>query len=355
MAIFDKLFKRSRSIAPMMVQLPFGKNGVPIPNVTASMAMAKNSDVYSVINRISSDVATCPMVCSNAQVEAKLATPSKLLNRFNFWQEVVAQLLLNGNAVVTLGDQLEVIPFENVQINLLYNLQDLTYRITYNDNRPMMEYASREVLHFKLVATGQVDSEYCGISPLNSLFPDLALQEMSKDLTKKVLENGLNPRAILTAPIVLSPEDKKAVRSSFEKVNMGDNNGKAIVLDQGLQLTTLNVSQDVANYLKNYNFSQNQIAKAFGVPATYLNGEGDQQSSVEMLRSMYTDSLQMYIKPIEAELSFKFGVPVEMDITHAVDVDNTNLITQLTQLTSSGIITVDEAHDILAKRGVLNG
>lgn len=355
MGIFDKLLKRSKPLSPVPSLFTLASTDPNLPALTVDNALDKNSDLYAVINRIASDVASCPIIIGN-QWQTILNNPNPLFSRFNFWQNVMAQLLLTGNAIVTLGDRLELIPYTQVSMLLNDDASDITYTVTYDDGRPRQEFQASEVLHFKLMGTGALNSQYVGFSPLTALIPDIELQELSKNLTKTVLNNGLNPRFLLSTPQVITDNKaKKALRDNFEKLNTGVNNRRAIFTDAGLSISTLNVSQDVSTYLKNYNFSQDQIAKAFGVPSSYLNGTGDQQSSVEMLRSMYTDSLQTYIKPIESEISLKLKAPARMDITQAVDVDGSQLIDKVTKLVQAGIISADEAHQILVKKGALDG
>lgn len=107
------------------------------------------------------------------------------------------------------------------------------------------------------------------------------------------------------------------------------------MLDQGLSLSQLTVSPDIAKLLDNANFSQAQIAKAFCVPADYLSGKQDEQSSIEQVRSLYQNSLTLYIRPVEDELSNKLGVPVHLDVSTAVDIDHQQLIGNIVNLTNS--------------------
>lgn len=80
------------------------------------------------------------------------------------------------------------------------------------------------------------------------------------------------------------------------------------------------------------NFAQNQIAKAFNVPVSILNGESDQQSSIEMLENQYENALRLYIKPLESEMFLKLGVHVHFDTTPITDTNHTVLIDNLAKL-----------------------
>lgn len=138
MGFFSKLFeRRSQTITNRPLIFTAGSGGgVSLPLVTANTAL-KNSDIYAVVNRIASDVAACPLVTANSMQQQMLDRPNDLVSRYNFWQQVVAQLLIQGNAVVTMQDnQLELIPYSNVVMTLLDNAKDITYRVSYNDGRP---------------------------------------------------------------------------------------------------------------------------------------------------------------------------------------------------------------------------
>ena len=64
--------------------------------VNASAAL-NNSDVFAVVYRLSSDVAACQFEAP--MVDNMLNHPmGTLINGYNVWQSVVAQMALNGNA-----------------------------------------------------------------------------------------------------------------------------------------------------------------------------------------------------------------------------------------------------------------
>ena len=154
---------------------------------------------------------------------------------------------------------------------------------------------------------------------------------------------------------MLSKEDKEGIRQAWESQNEGSNAGRVVVLDQAVSMGTVSVNSDVANFLSNVDFAKAQIAKAFGVPDSYLNGAGDQQSSLDMTKSLYANTLRRYVKPIESELSATFGVDIALDESSAVDADNSTLISQIQTLLSGSnpAITAEQAQTLLHNRGVI--
>lgn len=128
-----------------------------------------------------------------------------------------------------------------------------------------------------------------------------------------------------------------------------------MVLDQLYDVQNLAINADVSKFLTSNDWSKTQIGKVFGVPDSYLNGKGDQQSSIDMTKSLYANTLRRYVKPLESEMSAKFGVPVNIDESQAVDADNDLLISQIQKLLSgtTPAITGNQAQQMLAKRGVI--
>lgn len=345
----------STSISPIAIV-----NGKLVPQAMVDIDYLHNSDVWSVIYRIASDVAACDFTGSELFKDV-LDNPNNLINGFSFWQTVVTQLLLSGNSYVTIErdqgspNRLEFIPPSQVLITLEDNSSDMTYTITYDDERPLTNFKSADMMHFRIMAHGANGQQYIGHSPLESLVEEIGIQDYSKKLTLSTLKNAINPNITLTIPEgTLDKDAKDNIRSEFEKANGDTNNGRAIVLDQGLKLDTIQINADVAKFLNNNDFSKTQISEAFLIPTEYLNGEGDQQSNLDQTVSLYANSLQTYLKSVSSEISMKFQVPIKLDPNSAIDVDHQKLIDNLVKLSTgqTPVMPATMALDILRRNGV---
>lgn len=319
----------------------------------------RNSDVFAVVQRISSDIASCSF--NGQQYQTLLNNPFKLMNPYAGWQSVFIQLLLNGNAYVVMHEnkkhlvtQFEPIPSDNVQLTLTDDAEDIIYTVHYNDERNDEDIPSNRMLHFKLVTPGMDENQYTGVSPLISLVPELGIQDNSKKLTLTSLIHAIAPTNIYSTPNALTePGAREQIREAFEEANTGDNAGRILVMDAGAELKTIDVTPNVSKLLDNATFSQTQIAKAFGIPDSYLNGQGDQQSSIEMIRSLYQNALTMYIRPIESELTFKLGAPVHLDVTSAIDVDHQNELNNIVNLAKNNLLTPRQAFGLMIAHDIM--
>lgn len=361
---FQKFERRSMTIPSTNMNSFIISNGQILPNhlVSAEYAL-KNSDVFAVINLLSSDVASSTISVADPFGKV-LQQPSSMISGYNFWQSVTASMLLSGNAYVTvtrdnsnIPTSLELVPPSNVSVILADDSASLSYQVNYQDERGTVNYPSQNMLHFRLLSTGsnQTDS-LIGISPLQSLAQSVNMQDYSQQLTLSTLKNAINPSIrIKVAEGALSPEEKEATREAFEKANTGANAGRPLVEDQLYSFDTLQINSDVAKFLSTMDFGKTAVAEAFGVPSNYLNGAGDEQSSLDMVKSLYRNTLRRYTMPLEGELTAKLGVPVDFDESSAVDADNGTLISQIQQLLSGTTPAISplQAQQMLQKRGII--
>ncbi len=361
---YKRMQTRSMNIPSTGMSSFIVDNGIAIPNnlVSAEYAL-KNADVFAVINLISSDVASST-ITAQQPFDKIMKKPSTLISGYNFWQSVTASLLLCGNAYVTISRDssnipasFELVPPSEVNVLLADDASSLSYKVNYQDDRGSVTYPASNMLHFRLLSTGSNQTDaLVGISPLQSLVQSVNMQDFSSQLTLSTLKNAINPSIrIKVAEGALSPEEKEATRAAFEKANTGANSGRPLVEDQLYSVDSLQINSDVAKFLSTMDFGKTAVAEAFGIPSNYLNGAGDQQSSLDMVKSLYRNTLRRYTMPLEGELSAKLGIPVDFDESAAVDSDNGTLIDQIQKLLSgtTPAITPLLAQQMLQKRGVI--
>ncbi|CAK1236844.1 Phage portal protein BeeE (BeeE) [Fructobacillus fructosus] len=346
-----------RQVITTSSYLPFimsstGTSIVPNELIGAESAL-KNSDLYSVTSLISADVAGSSFVGTDKKALSLLNKPSQLTNRYNFWQTVVLELLLSGNAFAIIGkNELRYVPSQSVVIDLTDD--KLTYQVNPFGDYQGGNYSSDEVLHFKIMAYGMNGQELVGHSPLESLTSEISQQERANRLSLATLAQAINPTSVIKVPdAVLSPEAKDNVRKEFEKANTGNNVGRSLVLDQSADFQTISINADVAKFLNNATYQRSQISKAFGVPDSYLNGQGDQQSNLEMIQSMYVNGLNRYIEPIVSEVQAKFSDDIQLDMSSILDYSNAIFKQDILNFVDKQILTAEQAQKVLIDKGVI--
>ena len=324
--------------------------------VSAETAL-KNSDLFSIISQLSNDLATAKLTTSRKQMQGIVDNPSNNANRFNFYQSIFAQMLLGGEAFAYRwrndnGRDMkwEYLRPSQVSFNRLDNQNGLYYNITFDDPRipPKQHVPQSDILHFRLLS---VDGGLTSVSPLMALGRDLDIQKASDKLTLNSLKNALNANGILKIKGGGLLDFKTKVSRSRQA--MKQMQGGPLVLDDLEDFTPLEIKSNVAQLLKQADWTTGQFAKVYGIPENVVGGQGDQQSSLEMSSNVYSKAVARYLRPFLSELSQKLSCDVDADIFPAVDPTGANYISRINSMVKSGTLAQNQGLYILQQAEIL--
>ena len=328
--------------------------------VTADQAL-QNSDLYSLVSQLSADLALVVFQTPSQRMQNFLANPSKDTNGFSFWQGMFAQLLLDGNAYAYRwqndnGVDLYWEGLRPSQVNVYKDLdgQGLLYDVDFDEPNigAMSNIPQGEMIHFRLMSKNSIGIK--GYSPLRALTDELAIKDKSNDLTKNALDQSVMAPGILTIKSAgLLNEKKKAARSrSFVQQQRSSGNGP-IVLDDLETYQPLEIKSDVAKLLAQVDWTGKQIAKVYGLPDSYLNGSGDQQSNLDQENNQATKALKRFVGAIVGELNNKLNTIVTPDIRSSVDAVGDSFANMISNMVKDQAISATQAQFILKRSGYL--
>lgn len=327
--------------------------------ISADVAL-KNSDIFSLISQLSADLALVKLKADRERTQSLIDNPSNLTNGFSFWQGMFAQLLLDGNAYAYRWRNIngvdlywEFLRPSQVQTLLLEDGSGLTYNINFDEPNIQTKenVLPNDVIHIRLASK---NGGKTGISPLTGLASELNIKDASNRLTLHSLNQSVE------APGILSVQGggllnwkKKAARSRqfMRQVNNSDNG--PIVLDDLESYQPLEVKSDVAKLLAQADWTGRQIAKVYGVPDSYLNGQGDQQSNITQISSQYAKALNRYAGAIQNELSTKLNSQITYDIRPAIDAMGEDLANTVSNLAKNHVLTGNQGRYVLQQYGYL--
>jgi len=283
--------------------------------------------------------------------------PSNNANRFNFYQSIFAQMLLGGEAFAYRwrndnGRDMkwEYLRPSQVSFNRMDNQNGLYYNITFDDPRipPKQHVPQSDILHFRLLS---VDGGLTSVSPLMALGRELDIQKASDKLTLNSLKNALNANGILKIKGGGLLDFKTKVSRSRQA--MKQMQGGPLVLDDLEDFTPLEIKSNVAQLLKQADWTTGQFAKVYGIPENVVGGQGDQQSSLEMSSNVYSKAVARYLRPFLSELSQKLSCDVDADIFPAVDPTGANYISRINSMVKSGTLAQNQGLYILQQAEIL--
>lgn len=320
----------------------------------------KNSDIYSIIWQLSADLANGILKADAPRAQGILNNPTETSNAHAFWQSMYAQLLLGGecfayrwrnqNGTDMTWEYLrpsQVTPF------LLEDGSGLIYNITFDEPEVgvMQAVPQSDVIHIRLLSQ---NGGKTGISPLSALATELQIKDQSNKLTLSALGRSIMAPGILSIKHggLLSDEDKASRSRKFMKQTADSQNGP-IVLDDLEEYTPLEIKSNIAQLLDQVSWTSAQIAKVYGVSDSVINGQGDQQSSVQMMGDQYVKSLSRFAKAIVSELNNKLTANIKLDLRSAIDPLGDNYASTIANLQKNGTLGANQAAWLLQQANYL--
>lgn len=310
----------------------------------------KNSDIYSIVFQLSADLANGKLKADAPRAQGILNNPTQTSNAHAFWQSMFAQLLLGGecfayrwrnqNGTDMTWEYLrpsQVTPF------LLEDGSGLIYNINFDEPEvDVMEAVPQsDLIHIRLLSQ---NGGKTGISPLSALANELQIKDKSNKLTLSALGRSIIAPGILSIKHggLLSDEEKASRSRKFMKQTSKSENGP-IVIDDLEEYTPLEVKSNVAQLLNQVSWTGAQIAKVYGVSDSIINGQGDQQSSIQMMGNAYVKSLARYAKAVTGELNNKLNANINLDLRSAIDPLGDSYATTISNLRKNGAIAANQA------------
>lgn len=320
----------------------------------------KNSDIYSIVFQLSSDLANGKLIADGPRAQGILNNPTQTSNAHAFWQSIFAQLLLGGEAFAYRwrnqnGTEMtwEYLRPSQVTPFLLEDGSGLIYNITFDEPEIglMQAVPQSNLIHIRLLSQ---NGGKTGISPLSALANELQIKEQSNKLTLSALGRSIVAPGILSIKHggLLSDKEKASRSRQFIKQTSESDNGP-IVLDDLEEYTPLEVKSNVAQLLNQVNWTGAQIAKVYGVSDSIINGQGDQQSSLQMMGNAYVKSLSRYANAITSELNDKLNANIKLDLRSAIDPLGDEYASTIANLQKNGTLGANQAAWLLQQANYL--
>lgn len=175
------------------------------------------------------------------------------------WGNAYAQIVYNRRAQV-----LELWPLRPDCMTVERLLPDLSLRYHYSS----VEYGSvdfewYEILHLR----GLGFDGLLGYSPIRLMARTLEVSNNLEAYGSKFFENGARPGVLLKHPGKLSKPAYDRLRDSWEARHQGvENSHKVAILEEGLDVATVGIPPQDAQFLEQNKFQRSQIASIFRVP-----------------------------------------------------------------------------------------
>lgn len=137
-------------------------------------------------------------------------------------------------------------------------------RYLYTNERGQPEvYTQDEIFHLRGLSSDGIK----GLSPIQLARDIVGLSAAMERHGAGVFKNGARPAAVIKHPGRLNEIAAAKLRERWERIHSGvDNAGKTAVLEEGMDVTTLGMNSEDAQYIESREFQLSEIARIFRVP-----------------------------------------------------------------------------------------
>lgn len=311
--------------------------------------------VYRCVNLISDSIAMLPIHVKHGNetdeqhpINALFADADNNLSKFQMVRMLLQSVLLRGNGyayIVRKGTTpvaLRYLDPADVQVQYDKQKDKLFYRCATVSNK-LIEPVN--MLHFKKYSNDGIN----GVSVIASTSHLMNAAKVTEQTAENMFKKGGRLDGILKMQFGSGTTDQKkeAKQSYLNSISDG-----VAVLPTGVDYQPVAASSADLQLIEQRKYNALSIAQVFGVPPVLIGLSENTYGSVEALLTVFNlQTLQPYISMFEDEVNRKLLLPVETADHWRVDLDETFMLkakksdeaTYYTNLTSRGIMTVNEA------------
>lgn len=366
MRIFSTGEKRefTQEEADLLISMLPGFSGT---STTFTSARAiENSDVFTVLNLLASDVASLDIEMVNNEVPE----PNKISNLLNvnpnsLYSGGTLKFIITANALLNGESFCEIVRDKHGKIIALYHLNnscvaikqdaETKYQLMYDvynlEKSKYRRLRATDILHFKFFTIDGIR----GVSPLRSLKDDMSMQRDSKRFLANFFKNDTQTGGILKMKHgKLSKEARDKVKKEWQESNAGvDNAHKVLVIDETFEYEPIEIDTEVLKLINASTFSTETIGKVYRIPRHKLGLETSNMSLAQANLDYLTSTLNSYLKVITNELNFKLATSSKKSFRFDTAPFKTTDVETHTKLTlekvDKGIISLDEARKRLGE------
>jgi HK97 family phage portal protein len=324
------------------------------------------STVWACVRIISTSIAGLPLGVYKRQTDGDRedardvslydvihSSPNEDMTAFQFWQAVVASMLLWGNAYCEIHRSAgRVIALDFLLPSRVDLDVDDDGRLEYwyrPKKGPRRQIARGDMLH---IPAFSIDGRI-GLSAIR-FGADVFGSAMSADeAANSTFKNGLLPTVAFSVDRVLKPEQREEFREYVKTVSGAMNSGKSPVLEQGVKAETIGINPVDAQLLESRGHSIEEICRWFGVPPWMVGktdsgsnwGTGLEQQMIAFLTfciSSITSQIQQCVNKRLLTAVERRSYYAEFSLEAFLKADTAGRSTWYREMVQNGIMTRDE-------------
>lgn len=337
-------------------------------NLTPTSPVAVSPDraiglvaVYRAVDIIGTSVSQLPVgVWRNgeeltaSQVPNLIIKPNLSISRSAFFEQTAVSLAVSGNAYWLLKGRNT--PKAAVQELEVLNPHEVYP--TYENGKKVFNYNGKTYQDWQIsqLWKTRLPGYDVGIGPIQAAQNELRGALDLRNYADNWFREGGVPSGVLKTDQVLTEATLALYKAAWDKHQQDSGRG-VVVIGSGLNYSPTYLSPKDAQFIESQQFETTQIARMFGIPATYMlagvEGNSMTYTNLEMVDTQFVRyTLMKYLKEIEEALTdlIPRGQEVRFKVEVLLRADTKTRYESAAIAIGAGILTVNEARE---KEGLL--
>ncbi len=275
-----------------------------------------------------------------------------------FWLKIRGA---NGQVV-----SLQTLPPDKITLNLRPPtaedptiIESYTYLDTINGNKIKETYQPEDIIHFK---KPNPNNPFRGLGAVEALAETIDLDNLTTETTKNFFKNGAINNFVLSTEAKLTDEQLTRLRNELRASYGGVSNAyKTMILGGGLKPVDISYSNKDQEYLGQLEWYRDKIMYGFGNTKASLgmiddvNRASHEGSIIEWQRNTVKPDMESIVNTLNEFLVPEFGDNLVLGFCDPVPEDHADDIAEAKDLYQAGIITRNEARELVEMESVNGG
>lgn len=234
-------------------------------------------------------------------------TPMQFKSTLELWCD------LRGNAYAYIdrdeeGAPLQLIPVMPDRVRVMIDDEySPWYQISFERSEAIFNIPARDMWHLKWLSY----DTYIGLSPIQLQAESIGLALTTREHGARLFSNGAQFGSVLKHPATLGEEGRKLLRRDLVENYAGVKNAfKVMILEEGMDIAKVQMTQEEAEFLQTRQFEDVNIAAIYGVPPHMINqsgrgstwGSGLEQMTLGFLKYSMGPRFENWIQTTERSL-----------------------------------------------------
>lgn len=260
----------------------------------------------------------------------------------------------NGQQVVAL----RILPPDKITLDLQPPtstdptvIRSFHYQDTIDGEKVDINYDPKDIIHFK---KPNPDNPFLGLGAVEALAETIDLDNLTEETTKRFFTNGAITNFVLSTDNKVTDDQLKRLQAEMKATYAGTKNAyKAMILGGGLKPVDISYTNKEMEFLGQLEWYRDKIMVGFGNTKASLgmiddvNRASHEGSIIEWQRNTVKPDDESIVNTLNEYLVPEFGDTLVLGFCDPVPEDRSDDITEVSDLYPIGVITLDEAREMV--------